>query len=140
MRGDRFALQPRSADEQEGQRTPTAMPILIIFLIIVVLIAQIGFWDTFAAILGGVAMVLLFALLLAALVALTAWLAYRRLLGPSGRTDAMTRHSPIPHLVRDLVSGVAPLGRQGPLSAPHQRAPLLRSGDAPLRCARDDKG
>jgi hypothetical protein len=56
------------------------MPFIIIFLIIVVLIAQIGFWDTFTAILGGVAMVILFAILLAALIALSGWLAYRRML------------------------------------------------------------
>lgn len=53
------------------------MPILII-LILAVLIAQIGFWDTFSAILGGIAMVILFVLLFAALVVLAGFLAYRR--------------------------------------------------------------
>ena len=43
------------------------MPILL-FVILVILIAQIGFWDTFAAILGGVAMLVLFVLLAIALV------------------------------------------------------------------------
>lgn len=44
--------------------------ILLAFLILVILIAQVGFWDTFAAILGGMVMVVLFALLAAAFVAL----------------------------------------------------------------------
>lgn len=42
----------------------------IAFLIFVILIAQIGFWDTFAAILGGMAMIVLFVLLAIAFVAL----------------------------------------------------------------------
>jgi hypothetical protein len=54
------------------------MPLLI-FLILVILIAQVGFWDTFAAILGGVAMIALFVLLLAGLVVLGGILTARRL-------------------------------------------------------------
>lgn len=54
------------------------MPIIII-LILAVLIAQIGFWDTFTAVLGGVAVLVLFVLLLAALAAVVALLAYRRM-------------------------------------------------------------
>lgn len=53
------------------------MPIIII-LILAVLVAQIGFWDTFSAILGGIAMVVLLVLLFAALIVLAAFLAYRR--------------------------------------------------------------
>jgi hypothetical protein len=53
------------------------MPILL-FIILVVLIAQVGFWDTFAAILGGVAMLVLFALLAIALVVLAGILLVRR--------------------------------------------------------------
>ena len=45
------------------------MPILL-FIVLVILIAQVGFWDTFAAILGGVAMLVLFVLLAIALVVL----------------------------------------------------------------------
>jgi len=52
---------------------------LVIFLIVVILIAQIGFWDTLSAILGGVAMIVLLVLLLAGLVALGGLLAVRRL-------------------------------------------------------------
>ena len=52
---------------------------LVIFLILVILIAQIGFWDTFSAILGGVAMIVLLVLLLAGLLALGGMLAVRRL-------------------------------------------------------------
>jgi hypothetical protein len=55
------------------------MPILILLLILIILIAQIGFWDTFAAILGGVAMLILFVLLLIATAALALFLIYRRL-------------------------------------------------------------
>jgi hypothetical protein len=54
------------------------MPI-ILFVILVILIAQIGFWDTFAAILGGAAMLVLFVLLALALVALAGALLLRRL-------------------------------------------------------------
>jgi hypothetical protein len=54
------------------------MPI-IVFLILVILIAQLGFWDTFSAILGGVAMIVLFVLLAIALVALAGTLLLRRL-------------------------------------------------------------
>lgn len=53
------------------------MPIIII-LILALLIAQIGFWDTFTAVLGGVAVLVLFVLLLAALAAVLALLAFRR--------------------------------------------------------------
>jgi hypothetical protein len=52
---------------------------LILFVILVILIAQIGFWDTLSAILGGVLMIVLLILLLAGLVALGALLAVRRL-------------------------------------------------------------
>jgi hypothetical protein len=54
------------------------MPILI-FLILVILIAQVGFWDTFSAILGGVAMIVLFVLLAIALVVLAGVLLIRRM-------------------------------------------------------------
>jgi len=54
------------------------MPI-ILFLILVIMIAQLGFWDTFSAILGGVAMIVLFVLLAIALVALAGALLVRRL-------------------------------------------------------------
>ena len=52
---------------------------LVIFLILVILIAQVGFWDTFSAILGGVAMLVLFVLLLAGLLVLGGMLLVRRL-------------------------------------------------------------
>jgi len=52
---------------------------LVIFLILVILVAQIGFWDTFSAILGGVLMIVLLVVLLAGLVALGGLLALRRL-------------------------------------------------------------
>ena len=53
------------------------MPILLIILVIV-LVAQIGFWDTLGAMLGAVAVLFLFVLVLAATVALAAYLLYRR--------------------------------------------------------------
>ena len=56
------------------------MPI-VIFLILVIMIAQLGFWDTFSAILGGVAMLVLFVLLAIALLALIGVLLLRRLRG-----------------------------------------------------------
>lgn len=54
------------------------MPLLI-FLLLIVMIAQLGFWDTFSAILGGVAMIILFVLLAIALLALIINLTVRRL-------------------------------------------------------------
>jgi hypothetical protein len=54
------------------------MPILI-FLILVVMIAQLGFWDTFSAILGGALMIVLLIMLVVGLVALGGLLAVRRL-------------------------------------------------------------
>ncbi len=54
------------------------MPLLV-FLVLVILIAQIGFWDTLTAILGGVAMIALLVLLAIALVALVGLLIVRRM-------------------------------------------------------------
>jgi hypothetical protein len=56
------------------------MPLLL-FLILVVLIAQLGFWDTFQAILGGIAMLVLLVILAIALVAVAAALIVRRMRG-----------------------------------------------------------
>lgn len=53
------------------------MPI-IIFLLLVILVAQIGFWDTFAAVLGAVGVMLLLVLLAAAIAALSGFYLYRR--------------------------------------------------------------
>jgi hypothetical protein len=54
------------------------MPILI-FLLLVILIAQLGFWDTFSALLGGIAMLVLFVFLAVALVVLAGMMLLRRL-------------------------------------------------------------
>ena len=54
------------------------MPILI-FLLLVILIAQLGFWDTFSALLGGIAMLVLFVVLAVALVVLAGMMLLRRL-------------------------------------------------------------
>lgn len=56
------------------------MPLLV-FLVLVILIAQLGFWDAFSAVLGGVAMIALFVLLLVALFALAVALIFRRIRG-----------------------------------------------------------
>lgn len=57
------------------------MPILLFFLL-VILVAQFGFWDTLQGILGAAGMIIL----LVAVVAAAAWaavrLAYRRVRGP----------------------------------------------------------
>jgi hypothetical protein len=54
------------------------MPILI-FVVLVILIAQVGFWDTFSAILGGIAMIVLLVLLAIALVVLAGMMLLRRM-------------------------------------------------------------
>lgn len=56
------------------------MPLLIIVLL-AILIAQIGFWDTLSVILGSVLMLVLLLALVAAIVALGARAAMRRLRG-----------------------------------------------------------
>ncbi len=53
------------------------MPI-ILFILLVVLIAQVGFWDTLGAVLGAAAMMVLFVLLVVAALGLAAYLALRR--------------------------------------------------------------
>ena len=53
------------------------MPILIL-LILIVLIAQIGFWDTLSAGLGAIAVVILLALLSGALLILLGYYVFNR--------------------------------------------------------------
>ena len=53
------------------------MPIIIL-IVLAILIAQVGFWDTLGAILGAAAMMVLFVLLLAALAALVGYMLVRR--------------------------------------------------------------
>jgi hypothetical protein len=53
------------------------MPIILL-IILIVLIAQVGFWDTLGAVLGAFAMIVLFILLLAAGLALAAYMLFRR--------------------------------------------------------------
>ena len=53
------------------------MPILLIVLV-AILIAQIGFWDTLGAILGAVGVLVLFVLILAAALAVAGYLVLRR--------------------------------------------------------------
>lgn len=57
------------------------MPALLLFILVVVLIVHIGFWDTLGAILGAVAMFALLAILVALIAAAGVWLAYRRMRG-----------------------------------------------------------
>jgi hypothetical protein len=51
---------------------------LIIFLVLVVLIAMFGFWDTLSALLGSLAMIILFAAAAAGLLVLTGMFIYHR--------------------------------------------------------------
>lgn len=53
------------------------MPILLI-LLLAVLIAQIGFWDTFGAVLSAVGVIILFLLVAAAAVAVAGYMVVRR--------------------------------------------------------------
>ena len=54
------------------------MPLLA-FLILVILIAQAGFWKTFSAILGGVLMLVLFVILAIVFLVLAGTLVIRRM-------------------------------------------------------------
>ena len=51
---------------------------LLLILLLVLLIAQIGFWDTLGALLGAAAMIALFILLAAGAVAIAGYVLYRR--------------------------------------------------------------
>jgi len=51
---------------------------LIIFLVLVILIAMFGFWDTLSALLGSLAMIILFAAAAAGLLVLTGMFIYHR--------------------------------------------------------------
>lgn len=53
------------------------MPILLIILL-AILVAQVGFWDSLAALFGAVGIVILFFVVLAAVVAIAAYLLFRR--------------------------------------------------------------
>lgn len=55
------------------------MPLLLLILLII-LVAQVGFWDTLSAILGATLIVILFFVLAAAAIAIAGYLIYRRLL------------------------------------------------------------
>jgi uncharacterized membrane protein len=57
------------------------MPLIPIFILLVVLIAAFGFWDTIAAVLGGALMVILVAAVVVGLVALAGAYAWRRIKG-----------------------------------------------------------
>jgi hypothetical protein len=54
------------------------MPLLL-FVLLAVLIAQFGFWDTFQGVLGAAAMLVLLVVLLAALAGLGGWYLLGRL-------------------------------------------------------------
>ncbi len=54
------------------------MPLLV-FLVLVILIAQLGFWKTFSAILGGVLMIVLFFFLAALALILMGVIVIRRM-------------------------------------------------------------
>ncbi|MGZ9053050.1 MAG: hypothetical protein ACXW3N_12865 [Rhodoplanes sp.] len=64
------------------------MPIIII-LLLAILVAQIGYWDTFTAVLGAIGVVILLILLAGAIVFLTAVYFMRR-----GRALLNSRRSP----------------------------------------------
>lgn len=53
------------------------MPIILI-VVLAIIIAQVGFWDTLQAVLGAVAMLVLLALLVAAAIGLVVYLLVRR--------------------------------------------------------------
>jgi hypothetical protein len=55
------------------------MPILF-FILVVILIAQIGFWNTLGAILGAAAMMVLLVVIVAAIVVVGGLFAVRRLM------------------------------------------------------------
>lgn len=53
------------------------MPLLL-FILLVILIAQVGFWNAFAAILGAIGMIVLFVIILASIGAILLSMAMRR--------------------------------------------------------------
>lgn len=75
IQGNNFALASGEIEILIGSEV--SMPIFIVILL-AVLIAQIGFWDTFSALLGAVGMLVLLVLVLVALISLGGYLIYRR--------------------------------------------------------------
>lgn len=53
------------------------MPIILLILL-VILVAQVGFWDALSAVLGATLIMMLFAVFLAAAVAIGGYLVFRR--------------------------------------------------------------
>src|ERR671919_785985 len=76
--GDRFGAHSRAMPRRTPRAKDRSMPILI-FIVLVILIAQVGFWDTFSAILGGVAMIALLVLLAIALLVFAGMMLLRRM-------------------------------------------------------------
>ncbi|GHA36068.1 hypothetical protein GCM10007989_35160 [Devosia pacifica] len=54
------------------------MPILLLILL-AILIAQVGFWDAFVAVLGAAGMIILFVIILIAALGIAGFLAVRRM-------------------------------------------------------------
>ena len=54
------------------------MPILF-FILLIILIAQFGFWNTLSAVLGAVAMLVLLGIIIVALLAVGGYLAIKRM-------------------------------------------------------------
>jgi uncharacterized membrane protein YkvI len=63
-----------------SERLGEPMPIIIIVLL-AILVAQVGFWDTFSAVLGAIGVIVLIVLLAAAIVVLTVLYLVRRVRG-----------------------------------------------------------
>ena len=68
------------------------MPILL-FILIAILVANIGFWNTLGALLGAVGVMILFAVLLVATIAVAGVMALKRLAsaGSSARSATCAR-------------------------------------------------
>jgi hypothetical protein len=72
MTGVRRAPSDKKAFLEKSHSTT-----LIVFLVLVILIAMFGFWDTLSALLGSLLMIVLFAAVTAGLVVLVGSLAWR---------------------------------------------------------------
>jgi hypothetical protein len=77
MTGGLPPVRPSPTRTVDAVRPETAVPIILLILL-VILIAQVGFWDTLGAVVGAFAMIVLFALILAGALAVAALLVFRR--------------------------------------------------------------
>jgi hypothetical protein len=71
-------VQLMRVDNPSPYSSPEVVMPIILFILLVILIAQVGFWDTLAAVLGAALLVVLFLLALMFALGIGAYLVFRK--------------------------------------------------------------